>query len=293
MSVQRFSTAKLMGYKARHIGAWDFRATGGDQIVAGGYKIHTFSSTGADAFTVQSSPIPQYSLDILMVAGGGSARQAQNPSFPYGCGGGGAGAMVEITGFTAAVQTYPLFIGAGSSAIHVNGEDTTGFDCTVQGGGSGTTKAGNDGGSGAGGTGNYGSCSGGSSTKQTGLTEEAVAFGNGGGKGYDPGTNWGSNLAGGGGGGAGGGGGNAGSNNPGNGGAGRASTISGSSSMYAGGGAGWSYQGPSRNGGSGVGGNSGTSGQAGAPNTGSGGGAGDSGGGGHGGSGVVIIRYLI
>ena len=71
-----------------------------------------------------------------------------------------------------------------------------------------------------------------------------------------------------------------------------ASSITGSSVTYAGGGGGGKGNGSSGTGGSGGGGNGGSPGAAGTANTGGGGGGGDDGqSSGSGGSGVVIIRY--
>ena len=63
----------------------NFTASGGATVESGGYKYHTFTSSGT--FTANSSG----SVDILMVAGGGSGG-------PGTAGGGGAGGVLYTSG---------------------------------------------------------------------------------------------------------------------------------------------------------------------------------------------------
>ena len=228
-------------------------------------------------------------IDVLVVGGGGQGGAS------YG-GGGGAGGVVIDTGREVGAGEYPVVIGAGgsgSSKAGNNGDNSTFDDITAVGGGGGgwgNNEVGKNGGSGGGG-GGYAFTSGGTGTQAD----------SGGGTGY--GENGGTGRSNpdresGGGGGASAVGANGGVNVSGNGGAGVASSISGASVTYAGGGGGGADgdAGDSAGSGGAGGGGNGSStgvGSAGTANSGGGGGGGDFGfAGGAGGSGIVIIRYL-
>ena len=242
-----------------------------------------------------------YSVDTLIIAGGGSGGQG---SGNYG-GGGGAGGLVWVQNQGVTVGTlYSIIVGAGgaqqtSNVIGNNGNNSTAFGYTALGGGGGGTQnvtAGANGGSGGGGGYAY---AGGSATQPTHASVYGgpyqIGFGNTGGTGNQ------SPNGGGGGGGAGGVGLTA---TPCNGGPGLNmsfyfGTTYGASGWFAGGGGGSNQAGyPTPAGGQGGGGtgtiyNQSTQ-TAGTDGTGGGGGAGGSTNpiGKKGGDGIVMIRYL-
>ena len=264
--------------------------SGGTVTTSGDYNIHTFTASGNLTITQSgwtpiihgtivgtSTPLCEY----LVVAGGGGGRRGND-----GGGGGGAGGL--LTGTTVLSGTNTITIGAGG-AIHTNGSNSSiGAIVVAVGGGSGPidTGDGTTGGSGGGAT----TQGGGAFLPGTGTA----------GQGYPGGTAYegGANDYGGAGGGAGATGGNATASTSGNGGVGLASSISGASVYYAGGGGGGGTNdaGDGGNGGGGAGAIGGATAVAGTANTGGGGGgAGWSGSYGtpkEGGSGIVIVRYL-
>lgn len=238
-----------------------FSATGGTITDIGGFRVHTFTSSGSFDVTGEA-PV---TVEALLVAGGGGGGGDLG-------GGGGGGGVLSITA-SVTDGSYAIVVGAGGTAGTVGGNSTA-FGSTAHGGGGGGDNgtAGDAGGSGGGGGAD--SNTGGSGTS---------------GEGYRGGTGGLEDESGGGGGGAGAVGGNGGyPGSGGNGGAGRASSISGTLTYYGGGGGGDGYADP---GGGGLGGG-GDAGSAGTANTGGGGGA-SSTGGKTGGSGIVIVRYPI
>ncbi|MFA5795455.1 MAG: DUF2341 domain-containing protein [Candidatus Brocadiia bacterium] len=284
------------------------KATGGTITYSGGYKIHTFTSSGT--FNVTGGG----NVEVLVVAGGGSGG---NHSTTNANGGGGGGGVIYNTSYPViSGSAYTVTVGAGgasvpnsTAAIGNNGQNSVFGSLTAIGGGGGGAMCyvnGLPGGSGGGAA--YGGVAGAST--QTG------GYGNAGG---NSAIQW----TGAGGGGAGGVGvaGN-GAAPGGNGGAGFGCSISGTLKYYGGGGggsgnsserAGDGYDG----GGRGEGATSyygyttytpaevnattrGSSTPNGVPNTGGGGGGGsywaNNGGwllgSGAGGSGIVIVRYL-
>lgn len=285
--------------------------SGGTVTTSGGYRIHTFTSSGN--FTVSSGVT--LSCECLIVGGGGGGGR-------HSGGGGGAGGLLYYGAETpktpngAALSigggTHTVSVGAGAAATggsysssNITGNNSTGqgaqgFDGTASslaisggstysatGGGGGGYYAygGRAGGSGGGGSRGHG---GGSGTSGQGFAGGAGSYGastpypgSGGGGAAEVGEN----------------------NNQGNlaGGDGLQYSISGSATYYAGGGgghvqdntAGWSG-GDGGQGGGGRG-NKASAGVAGTANTG-GGGGGDyynASGAGAGGSGIVIIRYQL
>jgi hypothetical protein len=261
----RFNTTRnLIEYydatNAQWVGIGAFAATGGTVTTAGGYTIHTFTSSGT--FTVLQGVAL---CDVLVVAGGGGgARNDTN-----GSGGGGGGGLLEGS-LTLPAGAYTVTVGAGGAAGTTSitagstGNNSAFGSATANGGGGGgASGAGLNGGSGGGGgqNSNPGSATQGNSGGLNG-------FGNAGGTGVGFGGN------GGGGGGAGAVGGAGG--NPSVGGAGRSNSYSGSSATYAAGGNGQSR----------------TNIQVAPANTGNGGSAGEFISGTSGGSGIVIVRYL-
>jgi hypothetical protein len=240
-------------------------ATGGTVTVVGGYRIHTFTSSGD--FTVTSGG----SVEYLIVAGGGGTQSSAGS----GGGSGGAGAGGLLTNYTTVTAaTYPVIVGGGGSAA-TNGSNSTFNSITAVGGGYGLQAPGVDGGSGSGvGTGGWTSYS----PPGSGIAGQGNDGGTGTGNDSDLATS-------GGGGGAGAAGG------VGTGGIGLQSSISGTATYYAGGGGSGSTDGTQYSGGLGGGGDGK---QDGAINTGGGAGGftpntGDQ----NGGSGIVIIRYAI
>jgi len=221
-----------------------------------------------------TSTAPSYTIEYLIVAGGGAGGVS------FG-GGGGAGGYISgtVTGVNPG-SSYSIVVGAGgtrSAGIGGNGSNSTGFTQTaVGGGGGGGGGAGASGGSGGGGAGRSGGgagYNGGSATS---------GQGNAGGSGISAALV----DAGGGGGGAGAAGANAINANPT--GAGGVGTNWQSLGTYYGGGGGGCYG----SGGTG-GGGAGSTGTAtdGTVNTGGGGGGSFNTTAGNGGSGIVIVRY--
>jgi hypothetical protein len=266
-------------------------ATGGTVTTDGDYKIHTFTSS--DTFTISTlgSDSTYNVVEYLIVAGGGGGGSTQG-----GGGGGGAGGYRTATGMSVSAQAYTVTVGAGGTGIAAavegrggSGGDSTFNSITSTGGGAG---GGYYDGPLAGGSGGGASYLGGGAA---GTSGQGNAGGNGspsGGVGTETG---------GGGGGAGAVGGTGALNNPPAGGAGLASSITGASTYYAGGGGSGSNSNVSSGaggaggiGGGGAGGHrGGPSGVSGTINTGGGGGGAgyDSSATGAGGAGIVIIRY--
>jgi hypothetical protein len=238
--------------------------------------------------------INTFSADLLVVAGGGGGG--------YDTGGGGAaGGFRTATTSLGYGTTYTLTVGSGgASATKGNDSSISGTGLTTitsTGGGEGGLGGANGGNGGSGGGSGYGSA-----TAGTGNTPStSPSQGNNGGTGFNSSGNY---FAGGGGGGAS----AAGSNgflsgvttNGGNGGNGSASSITGTSVTYAGGGGGTGYSlnnslvvGTGGTGGGGAGGANSTNGTNGTANRGGGGGCSGylTSTGAQGGSGVVIVKY--
>jgi len=274
---------QVLGFGSGAAGDKFICASGGTESTSGNFKIHKF--TGPGTFTVSGLATCSSFNNVswMVVAGGGSGTGR------YG-GGGGAGGFRESPAaaggcystspkaggspITVSVQGYPITVGGG-------GSDSVFDSITSRRGGNGSGgngdppwTPGNPGGSGGGGF--YNSCGGAGNDPPVSPSQ-----GNPGAK-----PNPLANTAGGGGGATQPGQDNAGGPKPG--GAGATTSISGTPTAYAGGGAG-----STGSGGNGGGGDGGPSSQPGTANTGGGGGGrpGNPGGGGSGGSGIVIIRY--
>jgi hypothetical protein len=268
---------------------------GGVVTTSGGNIIHTFTTSGS------LTPLSSLSASYLIVAGGGGGGGSFNSN--VGSGGGGAGGLLSGSGLTIDTNSvYVVTVGAGGAGAVGGVGNTAGtsgassafsmVSTTAVGGGYGSW--------------NVAAGSGGSGGGATDLTYAPSATAGSGtsGQGY-AGANatigLGTGSYGGGGGGAGAVGGSGSGVTPGTGGVGVASSISGTSTYYAGGGGGGtgavasSVGGSGGNGGGGAGGYN-AAGSAGTVNTGGGGGGAgtvSSGNkaGGAGGSGVVIISY--
>jgi hypothetical protein len=278
---------------------------GGVVTSVGGNTIHTFNTSGTLV------PITTLSASYLIVAGGAGGGSSLWASTTNGAGGGGAGGLLSGSSLTIDPNsTYLVTVGAGgagSTAVNVNGSSGTSstfsmVSTTAVGGGGGGSQvnsggvmgSGQAGGSGGGGCGaQVGNTAGGAGTGTSGQ-------GNNGGAGLsqDP------NRPAGGGGGSGGAGVAGSGSNGGNGGVATASSISGTSTYYAGGGGGGVVSGTAglgggtsttaNKGGAGDGAVATASGGTATANTGGGGGGAagaGTGNGGNGGSGVVIISY--
>ena len=262
--------------------------SGGNISTSGGYRIHTFTSSGTFVNT-----IPSLSAEYLIVAGGGGGGGQTG-------GGGGAGGMRTGTS-TLSATSYSITVGAGGTKAPAqssppragSGTDSVFNSITSIGGGGGgsyqggsinSQSTGANGGSGGGGAAM--SSPGGSGTS---------GQGNNGGQGrngteYDGGGGGGASQAG------------TSGDSGSHGGNGSASSITGSSVTYAGGGGGCGQGGnPVGSGGAGGGADGGNDVQPGTAATanrgGGGGGSRDYGGVGggatNGGSGVVIVRYQL
>jgi len=254
---------------------------------------------------------PTYSVDFLVVAGGGAGGSE------YYSGGGGAGGYrnsysTETSGGGGSSEAvlnflpstvYTVTVGAGGASVSSAGTGNNGSNSSISGsnittitsigggGGGGTDTSnlfnGNNGGSGGGGS----SAGGSNSTKGNGTANQGFDGALGGSSGGNP------PGSGGGGGGGAGAVGTAGGSGSAHGGAGLASSITGSSISRGGGGGGATYNSTTGNGGTGGGGAGGNNSVAvsGTVNTGGGGGGADQHSGGSstsgaGGKGVVILR---
>ncbi|MEI7425551.1 MAG: DUF2341 domain-containing protein [Candidatus Moraniibacteriota bacterium] len=253
------------GSVAKDIGnSFVLGGTGGNTVQnIGGYRIHTFTSSGT--FTATSAS----NIEYLIVAGGGGGGYGGTAG---GGGGGGAGGLLTSMS-TVSAGAIAVTVGNGGSGGNNGGNSALGA-ITAYGGGHGGVGGGASGFSGgSGGGGNPVSGSGGAGTPGQGYQGGNVGALNQGDNGSAGGGGAGAAAA------------DAVWTNTGTaGGSGLSSNISGSSVMYATGGAGgWgTYWG------------TGQIGATGAVNTGNGaGGAGYNGTPGSGGSGVVIIRYPI
>jgi hypothetical protein len=170
----------------QYLGPTYVAATGGTVTTSGDYKVHVFTSSSNFVVSDAGHPATSNTVDYLVVAGGGGAGG------DGGAGGGAGGFRVSNsysipaptmsplsnpTGITAAVQTYPITVGGGGSAVPTgnapSGQSTDGSNSvfstiTSAGGGSaGDYNAGNgpavgqNGGSGGGGSRHIGNNDGG------------------------------------------------------------------------------------------------------------------------------------
>jgi hypothetical protein len=73
--------------------------SGGTTSIYGSYKIHAFSTVGANSFTVNGT----ITADVMLLAGGGAG----------GAAGGGAGGLLYQTGVTIPAGTYSANVGVG------------------------------------------------------------------------------------------------------------------------------------------------------------------------------------
>ena len=261
-------------------------ATGGTITTSGDFKIHSFTGPGTFCVSNAGNACGSDTVEYLVVAGGGGGGADI---------GAGAGAGGYIEGCVSSSETaYSITVGAGGTGgpSVTNGSNSvfSSFTAIAGGAGGGYEGAGgqwegNPGGSGGGAGGGY------STVKPGGLGTSGQGFAG------SVNTTGGGPSAGGSGGGAGAVGTISPNGETGDGGIGKASSITGSSVYYAGGGGGGQRRvSTARAGGNGGGGNGASStlnSTAGTANIGGGGGGGSSGprAGAAGGSGIVIIRY--
>jgi hypothetical protein len=157
-------------------------ATGGTITTSGGFKYHTFNSSGTFQVTAGSGLV-----EVFVLAGGGAGGGDFSGTFYAG--GGGAGGAVYNQGYYVEIASYTVTVGAGgapnalSNAYGGNGNNSVFGLITAIGGGGGTrgngdnanTYAGLNGGCGGGG---------GSQNSLAGITTQSigtgVAYGNNG-----------------------------------------------------------------------------------------------------------------
>lgn len=233
-----------------------FEAIGGIESISGGYKFHTFNSSAE--FRVLTG---LKNFEIFLVAGGGGGGFNGGHS-QGGGGGGGGGEVLETQTLAPLVKgSYNVTVGAGG-AVDADGEDSSFLGFSVSGGLRGLARVG------AGGEDGTGTFTGGNSSVYSG-GGGAGASENGGNASIYSHVSRQYTAQGG------------------NGGAGVSSSFSGSSIVYAGGGAGrgttgaYSFDGVTR----------GFLGTHGGGNDANRGGGGNGGGAGY--SGVIIVRYAI
>ena len=102
-----------------------FNAAGGTITESGGFKYHTFTSSGN--FTVSKGT---NAVEYLIVAGGGSHRSGSHAT---GAGGGGAGGVIDST-TTVSTGSYSIVIGAGGTGATGSGNGNSGGNSTAFGG---------------------------------------------------------------------------------------------------------------------------------------------------------------
>jgi len=137
-------------------------ATGGTVTCCGDYKIHTFTGPGTFCVSAAGAPAGSTTLEYIVVAGGGGSG-GNTGNTKGGAGGGGfrfasptlapatypGKPLAAPAGLTAAVQAYPVVVGAGGPNSPSPGSDSTFSTITSAGGGG----SGGNGGSGGGGNG--------------------------------------------------------------------------------------------------------------------------------------------
>jgi hypothetical protein len=126
-------------------------STGGTTSVAGGYRYHTFSTSGSYTFTPSASA----SVEVIMWGAGGAAGGTGSTTFCYG----GGGAYAKSTLSVTAATPYSVAVGGGGQLgtqgclIGSGGSGGTGFGSLYQGGAgtaAGTTPCSGTGGGGGG-----------------------------------------------------------------------------------------------------------------------------------------------
>jgi hypothetical protein len=252
-----------------------YTGDGTNGVLGQTYKVHKFTAGGTLTVTQGGE------VDVLLVGGGGGG----------GLGGGGGGQVMSVSGVMMPIGAQTVVVGAGgvanpntaAFADSMGGESSV-FGIVAIGGGLGGSGS-NDTNSGRTASGGNGGCGGGAGSYRDSIGYPGVGLTYKGGSShrYDYGTHWG-----GGGAGFSADGTNGAQDVAGNGGAGVASLITGTSVMLAGGGGGGHQGAGSDGGGVGGAGGGGNKSVAGTANTGGGGGAFAAGG-----SGLVVVRYKV
>ena len=143
-------------------------ATGGAITTSGGYKIHTFVSSGTFAVSELGNTDANKKVEFLVVAGGGGGG-LRNSTASETSGGGGS----SETDITASASSYTVTVGAGGASF-ANGANSVFGSITSIGGGKGDNASHphssvvGSGGSGGGGAWSYGT--GGAGTSNQGWT---------------------------------------------------------------------------------------------------------------------------
>lgn len=106
------------------------------------YRLHAFTSTGANTFTLNTDA----TVAVLIVAGGGAGGSGYGDQ-DTGKGGGGAGQVLVRTGYAITAGSYALTVGAGKAGrtngtnsvppAPGTGGNSVGFGVTANGGGDG------------------------------------------------------------------------------------------------------------------------------------------------------------
>jgi hypothetical protein len=150
--------AAVVGMLAGTAGAAGIYASGGTVTEVGGYRIHTYYTTGNFLFRVWDG---SGNVEVLVVAGGGGGGRGGSNNGTDGGGGGGAGGVRYESAFAVSPGDYAVSVGdggAGSTANTgnaANGSLSSLGTITALGGGCGATGGGTQaagtGGSGGGG----------------------------------------------------------------------------------------------------------------------------------------------
>jgi len=100
-----FRTSTL-GFQLRDVATVPLAASGGSTFIAGGRKVHKFTSNQNFVVAAGSSD----DIAVMLVGGGGSGGGDSG-------GGGGAGAVIIGTGITYEPGTYAVVVGAGGAEV--------------------------------------------------------------------------------------------------------------------------------------------------------------------------------
>jgi hypothetical protein len=99
-----------------------FAATGGTVTTSGGFKYHTFTSSGT--FTVTEGS--RTDAEMLLIGGGGSGGE-------FRAGGGGAGRVRVLPGLSLSPQAYTITVGSGGASVSSGGGGNFGTASTALG----------------------------------------------------------------------------------------------------------------------------------------------------------------
>jgi hypothetical protein len=119
------------GRLKNRIGRLGYDTTGGTISESGGYRIHTFTASGASTFRPDSTG----SIEIYVWGAGGAAGGTGGSTFCYGGAGAYAYSLVSVT-----VQDYAVFVGNGGQlgtqgcALGTGGSGGAGYNSQYAGG---------------------------------------------------------------------------------------------------------------------------------------------------------------